>query len=193
MSHLSPWPFLLHWSENSFSKLTQTRAIVKVISKPVWDQGVRGTSTKTISIAVETSKAQERPLSSHKKIRLLRRAKTNTPTLPMRHWGTDYEAGHKTNHVPWIDNNSETTLRAFKLWSPWRGFFVVFTQTQTACMNFFSNPVSCFHLAFYDSVRFAIYKQFKYYRCYRTSERECFSNQSVCIYYNCIYITIHIF
>ncbi len=112
-------------------QMNQTRAIVKVISKPVWDQGEKVTCTKSISIAVETGSAKERPLSSHKKTRLLRRAKTNTPTLPTRHWGTDYEAGHKTNHVPRIDNNSETTLRTFKLWSPWRGFFVVFTQTQT--------------------------------------------------------------
>ncbi len=95
--------------------------------KPVWDQGERVTSTNTISIAVETGSAQEGPLSSHKKTRLLRRAKTNTPTLSTRHWGTDYEAVHKTNHVPRTDNNSETTLRTFKLWSPRRGFFVVFT------------------------------------------------------------------
>ncbi len=127
---------LLRWSETSLSRWTQTRAIVKVISKPVWDQGERVTSTNTISIAVETGSAQERPLSSHKKTRLLRRAKTNTPTLSTRHWGTDYEAVHKTNHVPRTDNNSETTLRTFKLWSPRRGFFVVFTQTQTQLHEF---------------------------------------------------------
>lgn len=80
-----------------------------------------------------------RTLVLAQKTRLLRRAKTNTPTLSTRHWGTDYEAVHKTNHVPRTDNNSETTLRTFKLWSPRRGFFLL--KPKLNCMNLvFSKP-----------------------------------------------------
>ena len=135
---------LLRWSETSLSRRTQTRTIVKVISKPVWNQGERVTSTNTISIAVETGSAQERPLSSHKNEPSRRKAKTNTPTLSTRPWGSDYEAVHKTNHVPRTDNNSETTLRTFKLWSPRPGFFVVFTQP-CLLLALFQNLVSFFH------------------------------------------------
>lgn len=80
-----------------------------------------------------------------------RKAKTNTPTLSTRHWGTDYEAVHKTNHVPRTDNHSETTLRTFQLWSPRQGYFVVFTQP-CLILALFINLASCFHFAFLCSL-----------------------------------------
>lgn len=145
---------LLRWSETSLSRRTQTRTIVKVISKPVWNQGERVISTNTIPMAVETGSAQERPLSWHIKNEPSRRkAKTNTPTLSTRHWGTDYEAVHKTNHVPRTDNHSETTLRTFQLWSPRQGFFVVFTQP-CLILALFQNLASCFHFAFLCSLHY---------------------------------------
>lgn len=108
--------------------------------------GWKSDFTNTISIAVETGSAQERPLSLHKNEISQSKAKTNTPTLSTRHWGTDYEAVHKTNHVPRTDNNSETTLRTFKLWSTQQGFFVAFTQS-CLILALFQNLVRCFHFA----------------------------------------------
>lgn len=103
---------LLRWSETSLSRWTKTRAIVKVILKPVWDQGERVTSTD------KQHQHKKDPCPRIKYETSQCSAKANTPTLSTRHWDTDYEAVHNTTHVPWTDNTSETTLTTFKLWSP---------------------------------------------------------------------------
>jgi len=89
---------LLRWSETSLSRRTQTRTIVKVISKQVWNQGERAISTNTIPMAVETGSAQERPLSWHIKTSLLgAKQKQTLPPFQHRLWGSAQDKPCSTN------------------------------------------------------------------------------------------------
>lgn len=144
---------LLRWSETSLSRRTQTRTIVKVISKPVWNRGERVISTNTIPMAVETGSAQERPLSWHIKTSLL--GAKQKQTLPPFQRGIEAQIMRQctrqtmfheqtiTQRPPWGHLNS----------SPRQRFFVVFTQP-CLILALLKNLASCFHFAFLCSLRY---------------------------------------